>query len=378
MGPHGEGVRALNVIVMPTEEVEAGTNRSVDVLKSMRKRMNWTAARALLRRAGFEPSLGFDRTIDRLTDRDSGNSGALEDSLVEHLLCGNKFTKLYEADDATRDRLREHISTLQPKDCAAAAAFPLLLDDEHLATEQAVFELVNVFTNDDGIGAVFSSVFAMKVREEIDFEQFDKPSEMRAQFDEVVGLKFKRVQLFHVVWVPSTRQQVEIRVDYPPGMQEDAVHAHHSRLKVLVNAWEVGELAAPLNLFPAVRRFYDDDDDGLVSEITFSTTTSAIKHEKIVKRTKERLDQRKEVYHVAGKGALAGDIRVFRICIEWPFEEDGLFFAPSITLAASGPSGRGGNMDPVISGVFVAGCVRACDYEFAIDRLGRKAGIEPV
>ena len=266
-------MRALNVIVIPTEEVEAGTNRCVDVLKSMQKRMNWTAARALLRRAGFEPSQGFARTIDKLPSQDFGNAGMLEDSLVEHLLCGNKFTKLYEVDDTIRDRLREYISTLQPDDCASATAFPLLLEDEQLSTEQAVFELVNVFTNDDGIGAVFSSIFAMKFREEIDFEQFDDPDEMRAQFDEVVGLKFKRVQLLHVVWVPSTRQQVEIRVDYPPGMQEDAVHAHHSRLKALVNAWGVGELTSPLNLFPAVRRFYDDDKDGLVSEITFRLQT---------------------------------------------------------------------------------------------------------
>lgn len=368
----------MNVIEIPINAAEADKNRSADVIQSMRKRMNWTAARALLRRAGFVPSLGFDRTIDKLAHHDFGNAGALEDSLVEHILCGDKFTKLYEADDAMRDRLREHISALRPEECAAAAAFPVLLADEHLVTDHAVFELVNVFTNDDGIGAVFSSVFAMKVREEIDFEQFDNPGEMRSQFDEIIGLKFKKVQLFHVVWVPSTRQQVEIRVDYPRGMQEDAVHAHHSRLKALVNAWGVGELAAPLNLFPAVRLFYDDDKDGLVSEITFSTTTSAIKHEKMVKRSKERLDQRKEVYHVAGKSALSGDIRVFRICVEWPIEEDGLFFVPSITLAASGPSGRGGNVDPVISGVFVAGCVRACDYEFAIDRLGRKAGIEPV
>jgi hypothetical protein len=217
----------------------------------------------------------------------------------------------------------------------------------------------------------------MRVREEIEFEDFEDPVRMRSRFDEVVGVKYKPVQLFHTIWAPHLRSQLEIRSDIPPGMRENEAHAHQSVLKQIVADWRIVRLDKPVNLFPAVRKFYDDDQDGIVTDFTFSTTTASIKHERMMRRGghAERMDQRHEAYHLAGKDGLKTDIRVFRITVEWPKVEDNLSFSPSITLAATAPSGVSNSADPIISGVLVENCIRAADYEFAIERLGNKVGI---
>jgi hypothetical protein len=338
--------------------------------------MSWSNAKTVLRQTGLDIGQGWQKTIKKLLNReDEIDVARLELWLVEHILCGEKFTKIYPMTDGDRERLHHFFSSLVVAQAPATEAYPAMLTQEVIDVAEQDFSVVRVESNEDGIGLVLSSIFAMKVREEIEFDEFEDPAEMRSKFDEIVGVKFRKVQLFHVIWVPHHRPQLEIRVDCLPGMPEAAIHAHHSRLREIINETGATHLTVPINLFPAVRAFYDDDEDGIVSEITFSTTTSAIKNEKMIKRSREKLDQRKETYHLGGKDALSTDIRLFRITVDWPKEEDGAIFVPSITLAATGPSGRGGSADPVISGAFVGNCIRAADYEFVIERLGRKAGL---
>ncbi|MDO8985340.1 hypothetical protein [Cypionkella sp.] len=329
-----------------------------------------------MRMAGMEPGRGWQKTIEKVKSGVAeGTVGKLQDSLIESILCGDKFTKLYPLDDKGRIDMHLWMSSLNCSDSLSARIFPLLLDEGQLATADGAFSVLSTQSNEDGIGVILSSIFNMKVREEIDFEEFENSAEMRSKFDEVVGFKYRRVQLHHVIWVPHLRQQLEIRVDAPKGMPEDAIHAHHSHLKRMIADANVLTLGNSHNLFPAVRAFYDDGEEGDVTEITFATTTSAIKHEKIIRRPSSRLDQRLETYHQGGKTALQTDIRIYRLSVEWPKSEDNLSFAPTLTLAASGPAGRAGSPDPTISGALIGNCVRAADYEFVVERLGLKSGL---
>lgn len=78
---------------------------------------------------------------------------------------------------------------------------------------------------------------------------------------------------------------------------------------------------------------------------------------------------------MAGKSAVKA-IAIYRITVEWYFAVDNVFYLPSISLSASGPSGKGQNGSPIISGALINNCVRAADYEFVIERLGKKAQLE--
>lgn len=343
----------------------------------MRRRIGWTDARKMLQAAGYTTGQGWIKTIDKiLASHDAAEIGKLQDCLIEHNLCGEKFTKLYPITDVERKKLESAISTFPLATSQSQATYPSSLTDEELTEESGILQVIAVESSEDGIGLVLSSIIALKVREEISFEEFDEPDAMRKKFDEVVGLTFKKVQLFSVIWLPHHRNYLEVRTDYRSGLTEPLIHGLHSTLKKFIEDSLGIALGKPVNLWPAVRKFYDDDKDGIVTEITFSTSTSGIKNEKMVKRGNERLDQRKELYHLAGKKALPVDISVYRIAVEWMFSDDGIIYTPGLALSASGPSASAGENSPVISGVLVGNCLRAADYEFVIDRLGKKTDMD--
>jgi len=344
----------------------------LSILNSMRQRMSWSDARVILKMAGIEPGQGWNKTIEKIGGLPvPPELGPLEDRLVEHNLCGDKFTKLYSMRDEARFPVHAKIAGYSIADTAATEHFPKALPEHLLSEHMPGFVPIAIETNDDGIGLVLSSAFQMKKREDIDFEEFDDPAEFRARYDEIVGVTYRWVQILSVIWVPHHRNCIELRVDFPKGMTQDAIHAFHSRLREHVNRWDGIELESPINLFPAVRKFYDDKKEGRITEIMFSTTTGGIKNEKILRR-RGNLDQRDEAYHLAGKAGLADDIYLYRTTVEWTIPVDNLWFKPTVTLAASGPSGKGPGGSPTISGAYIGGCVRAADYEFVIERLENK------
>ncbi|WP_170515616.1 hypothetical protein [Ruegeria atlantica] len=348
-----------------------------ETLNAMRRRMAWRDARKILQVCGCETGQGWAKTIAKiLANPDHVDVGRLQDCLVEHNLCGEKFTKLYPISRDARQRLEGRISAFQVGTSETITAYPNTLDDAELAKENTALQVVAIESNEDGIGLVLSSIIALKTREEISFEEFDAPKELQDRYDEVIGMTFRKVQLFSVIWVPHHRNYLEIRTDCPKGINEYLSHGFHSTLKSFVVEVLGEPLGKPVNLWPAVRRFYDDDEDGIVTEITFSTSTSGIKNEKMVKRGNERLDQRKELYHTAGKDALPSDISVYRIAVEWNFGDDQVTYSPNIALSASGPSSMANGNSPTISGVLVGNCLRATDYEYAIDKLGKKADMQ--
>lgn len=341
----------------------------------MRHRMSWTNAKKILNANGISTSHGWDGTLKKVAD--SGiqvEFGDLEDALVEHLLCGEKYTKLYPVPAAKRDAIQQKIASMPIDEGAAYKAYPHLMNDEDLNKGTGEMSVVQVESNEDGVGVILSSVFWVKKREEILFDDFEDPKAMKDRYDEVVGLIRQPMQLFHVIWMPHHRDFLEIRVDHPRGVAEADVHGMHSILKNMVNEWQTVHIDKPVNLFPAVRPFYEDSTEGTVTQMTFQTTTGAIKDEKMPRRRKDA-DQRTEAYHVAGKSAVDA-IAIYRITVEWYFSEDQVFYLPSISLSASGPAGKGENGSPIISGALINNCVRASDYEFVIDRLGKKAQFE--
>ncbi|WP_298559387.1 hypothetical protein [uncultured Aliiroseovarius sp.] len=345
------------------------------LFRTMRHRMSWTNAKKILNASGLSTSHGWDSTLKKVEETAvQVNYGRLEDALVEHLLCGEKYTKLYPVAASKRQVIQQAISDITIDDGPAYIAYPHLMEDIDLHEGTGDMSVVQVESNEDGVGVVLSSVFWIKKREEILFDDFDDPAAMRTRYDEVVGLVRRPVQLFHVVWMPHHRDFLEIRVDHPRGVAEADVHGLHSVLKTMVNKWSGVDIDQPVNLFPAVQPFYDDTKEGTVTQMTFQTTTGGIKDEKMPRRRKNA-DQRTEAYHVAGKSAVEA-IAIYRITVEWGFAEDNVSYNPSITLSASGPAGKGKNGSPTISGALINNCVRAADYEFVIDRLGTKANLD--
>lgn len=341
-----------------------------ELLASIRKRLSWTAARPLMAKCGVPIGHGWDKTIDRVQkDRPKCDTEGLERILLDSALCANKYTQLFPLSDEQRDQWQTRLSRVEIEPSKASEAFPKLLSEEEVVNLGTNLTPIHLHRSDDGLGLVLTANYPMRRREEIPIEALEGLSD---RFDEIHGVIIGPVQVFAVLWVPHHRDQLELRVDYPRGMQQDDLMGLSSQLATYAKSLNVAELGQPIDLFPAVRRFYDDKTEGRVIEMNFVTTTGGQKNEKILRRM-GTVDQRSEAYHVGGRKALSEDIKIYRVHVEWLIVEDETRYLPSLFLSAAGPSGSGPNGNPKITGATIGGCSRAAEYEFVIDKLGQKA-----
>ncbi len=223
--------------------------------------------------------------------------------------------------------------------------------------------------NTDGIGAIFASAIKLTTREKIILQEYtDEPERFTEKFDEVVGLKYKTVQIFSVVWVPHDHHSVEIRTDYPDGMSTDQIHAVQSSIKRQFNDFNLVELGQPIDLFSLLDSIYLDENEGRVVELGFLTTTASVKLEKMRKTS---MDLRHEKYHKSGKDGLGTPIEPYRISVRWTIPLDDQLLLPELTLAgtARGRSTIGSVGSVGISGASVRNCAGRADYEFVIQRM---------
>ena len=78
------------------------------LLRTMRHRMTWTNAKKILNANGVSTGNGWDGTLKKVAaSSEQVEYGRLEDALVEHLLCGEKYTKLYPI-PATKRETTQH------------------------------------------------------------------------------------------------------------------------------------------------------------------------------------------------------------------------------------------------------------------------------
>lgn len=340
------------------------------ILSSMRDRMPWSIASAIIKSVGLSPSQGWEKTIERLkVEEFDGFKGKLLDAIEEHNLCGEKLTKIYEIGADKRLVLQDHILGLEPKkEGQFQTAYPLTVPAAEINNVTGDPELVAIIKNDDGVGAIYSSAIFITKREKIDLSEYSAGlEELRKQYDEFIGLKNSVVQLFNVVWVPHDGANIEIRTDLPDGMPMDVAHAVQSRLRRVVNDFGKVTISDPIDLFPLLEKIYGAPEEGVVVELGFSTTSASVKHEKM---RKNGLDLRTEPYHIAGKVGLGTPIEPFRLSVVWYLPHDDKYAKPELSLIGTA-RGRSTNKNHAvaISGAIIRNCAGRSEYEFVIERM---------
>lgn len=340
------------------------------ILNSMRDRMPWPVARTMLKSLAIEPGQGWQRTIEKCSGSvHSELEGALLDKIEEHNVCGEKFTKIYEIEDEEHDGLQRWISELEIPESPFSSAYPLTLPPEEIGETGAPPQIVSVVRNTDGIGVVFTHAIRLTKREVIELgDLIDDPAAIEQQYDEIVGLKYRTVQLFSVAWVPHEGRAVEIRTDLPDGMSMDVAHAVQSQIRTTLNDSGVVELGRPVDLFPLLEAIYEDGRDGTVVELGFSTTSASVKNEKM---RRAGLDLRTEPYHLAGKEGLGTPIEPFRLFVRWSIPMGDIRLAPELGLVgtARGRSSIGQPGAVGISGAVIRNCMGRVDFEHVISRI---------
>ena len=343
------------------------------LISSLRGRMPWTIASRLIRLANAPTSQGWDRTEQRLAEFDDAHAiEGLLDSYHQHILCGEKLTKFYLAPRDAIEKLRSQIADLEPSESAFLEKYPLSLNEEELSNLNGNQYLCEIIKHEDGIGAVYCSMIRITTREIIDFNDIvENSEELHALYDEIVGFKYKPVQLYNVIWIPHEGNIIEIRTDNPKGMSQDLSHAIHSNLKNEINEISESELITdPIDLFPLIESMYNDEKEGQVVELGFSTATASIKNEKM-RRSGTCL--RQEIYHQGGKQALSTPIEPFRISLRWQITRDGQETRPELGLFGTSRGrhtvGSGSPKVQIVSAAQIINCSGVADYEHVKERI---------
>lgn len=332
--------------------------------------MPWPVGQKILRELNLARGQGWEQTVHKITNADVSEEklADLNEALREHLLFGEKSSRFYELDDAEIAVCQTAAMSAVIESTAFSEAYPSLVAENQLAGLPNVPVLTAIEEDEEGTAFVFCSVRTIVVREPLGPEDFPGQSadEIFESFDEIIGLKNRRLQAVDVVWIPNSAGRADVRVDFPAGMAHEAVEAAHLIVRNAFNTL-VGQpiLGDPVNLFPLIDRMYFDPEEGSVVEIGFGTTTASVKHEKM---RRKGLSLRDESYHVGGKAALRTPIEPFRVSLVWsrPLGR-GKFSFPELSLNSN--SRVAGSAAPAMFSVIIRKCMGASDYEFVRARI---------
>lgn len=335
------------------------------LLSAMQGRMPWRVANKILAEYEFPCGRGWENTLEKIknfTPSEEQFFGLLA-RYQEHIVCGEKSLRVYEVTDEQLDHLRDLISKAEIPETDYSTSYPMPIDHEKLSTLPAsVPELVRVENSEDGMMAIYSSVRVAEVR--VSLKPNDVPEQARELFDEyteVVGIQASKTQAFDAVWIPQRGNKIDVRVDFPFGITQDAMaNAHGGVRNVLSDTIGAIDFGTPMNLFPIIDGIYRASDEGTVVELAFGTTTASLKHEKM-RRRQQCL--RKEIYHMGGTKAVHGEIEPFKLGVEWCGPTRGL--RPSFPeLILNGTSRMLHSTNPILTEGTIRKCTGVHDFEF--------------
>ncbi|NEK17456.1 hypothetical protein [Rhizobium leguminosarum] len=333
--------------------------------------MPWTIARRILEENKVARSQGWERTKQALLEGDGAVPEKTEEllsDLVEHTICGEKLLRFYELTDDQIIAFRETANVLAIPESSAASRYPLSLDETELKSTPIGHTLVARHKFESGLALVFSTVRVVVIREELEASLFPlETADVFSQYDEIVGLKNRRVQNMDVVWIPTTGNLVEVRADYPKNLPFSSIEQGQLSIKFeLGKMLGVDYLHSSVNLFPLIGKMYENPDEGLVVEFAFGTTTASTKHEKMRRGS---LSLRDESYHKGGIAALEGTpISPFKLSIEWERKlGNDVTSKPELSLHSTAREGSAGV--GVLIDAIVRNCIGIDDFQFVEERM---------
>jgi hypothetical protein len=292
------------------------------------------------------------------------------EALAEHAVCGEKLSRFYYVADEQIDALRQALQNLPIAENPFQAAFPLAVPDDVVGNVQAgQYHPAALVAREEWLALVLGSIRV--IRERVILEPDELAPEVAAalaEYDEVFGIREKRHQALDVIWVPHHGNFVEVRVDYPRSDSLDVAVAAHVHVKHRLSAlFEHDYLTDPVNAFPLIERIYRNPDEGTVVELAFSVPTASLKHEKM-RRGREKLCLREELYHRAGSDAVDGQIDPFRLSVEWSVQlSDKIWSRPELSI--NGTVRLAHSAVPTIFGIMIRKCTGYADYEFVRERV---------
>lgn len=225
----------------------------------------------------------------------------ISDTVNRHILFDDKFLTVYQG--------VENIAEIKQKLDAIFESYQPDPEAELQVNKRTFYPFQKHNIRDDLIISYqFSQVRELTVRQEIDTDDLkDSVSEL---YSSVFGFKTTELRCFDSVILDEKRSLLILLVDLARVMPRNELNVIHSNFSHFIKR-ELGLeimqkydfLAAPLDLFPCIQKFYDEAVDKIsgVTEIYFTTTEGTAHHEKL---RGDSFDIRQVIYHESGVNGL--------------------------------------------------------------------------
>lgn len=322
-------------------EFEAKKKSAIKLLECFEGRLGWgvfsksvAVSSQIPRAKSYELLLG---KIVPLENTLAGNIAldailSLKGALLEHCLSGEKSLKLFNLCHGVKDKILKLIDTV--KDDKLNLNDAVFLHQDEL-TEKPY--LTATHHEADGVSIVFSSIRRVKVKEELPHSALaDEFKDELPSSAQLYCVKYIDKVCMDVVFIPSERDVVELRVDNSENFNSDLRHNAHIALMVAFKSLCKGRVGDILRgeyveLFPAIKKLlYLPVGDGRVVELKFTTSEGAVKHHKSRRRSDGCIWR--DNYHLAGAKEINEEFDPYMIARVWAFNHNGAGTEPELML----------------------------------------------
>lgn len=331
----------------------------IKILEVMRDRVPWYLARKIFKKFELPIGHGWSHTAEALNSVDTSKVDVrgLLNAYLDHICFGEKSVKFYKFADADIMQLRKSLENFPNP-----SFLPLPLSGSDLKKAPVSDPtLVYVRKERDGLTAIYSSVRSKDEQVRLQTSSLPDPARKAiGDFEEIIGIQSKRLQSYDVAWIPAHGNSVEIRNDHLAGETKETVSNAHQKIYADLHSRSGSHaLVSPVDLFSAIKPIYDNENEGIIIELAFATSTGSVKHEKM-RNHQDCL--RREVYHVNGKKALKTEIEPYKLGVSWPIADaHGSDAAPELYL--EGRVNMTGSTSPGLYVATIRKCQDSADYE---------------
>lgn len=338
--------------------------RKAPLLYSIQLRFPFRAAQRLLKSVGFPSSQTWQGIHEKIAaSRRRLDYHALDDAYVESLVASEKSISGYDIGSAKRAALLGALASLTPDpDNLFVKKYPYVLDDETLAKKgSAGTTFVGRKTLSFGTAFMFATVRVAEHKEKLPLIKL--PASWRTKFAEVYGVRKNFRQSYDAIILPDTGGYAWLVADCPLYTPEDFSDFAHLTVPRAFNTLAGEEvLDGALNLFPLIRKLYNQSSEGVLASLSHVTPTHSVKHEKM----KNEMCLRTELFHEAGSKAVDGNLSAFAIGILWEgADEDGA----GVQIEINGIAKDAGKANAYVDRAVVRNGVKLDDIKFAFEKI---------
>lgn len=343
----------------------------LDLLRGLH-RAPWNGvARKIVGRAGFDTSLGYQRTVDAMVAAkpDQSMIDDLTAGITEHLVAGEKFLQLVQLTSAEKNIVERWCRAKRKASNQLADAFPGSAPESVLITHATLDPTsVGYVCLEDGMAALFASARFYVKSEPVSISKLKASA--AAGYEKLVGYKRIFYHAYDGIWIPSKGDYAVLVVDLPAGApNQGAAESASLYLQKQLRSL-LGRTLKLANFWHAIDGLYRSNEGKLV-DYGFSAGGQSVNHHKA--RRTNAVCLRSAIYDAAGAAAVVASgrsLELFKDAIEWSrAHPDKIITYPEVSIP-----GKAADLNkamPIVSHCIVRNCLNSRDLAFVTSKIAQ-------